>query len=62
MNKKNKFNFTKWSLIVVAILSLLSIIVALIEGEASLLVFICAELQVIIISLFSALILHMEGN
>lgn len=61
-NPNNKSNFSKWGLVVVAILSLLLIILTLIDREVSLLMFIFAELQVIICSLLAAFILHTEKN
>ena len=50
------FNFCKWAFIVVAILSLVSIIYTLITGEESVLSYVMAEIEVIIFSLFLAFI------
>ena len=61
-NQKNRSNFSKWGLVAVAILSLILTILTAIDGKVTVLMFICAELQVIICSLLAAFILHTEKN
>lgn len=50
------FNFCKWAFIVVAILSFMSIINALITNEVSVFSFVCKSVEVIIFSLVLAFI------
>ena len=57
-----KFNFYKWCLIVIAILSAISVVCALILEEVSMRAYICSEVETIILALFIALILDEKGN
>ena len=58
----NEFNFCKWGLIVIAILSAISIVCALILEEVSMFAYISSEVETIIFALSLAFIVDNMAN